>query len=57
VVEISLEGNNLDNLEVQFNADVEDYDLSDVKIEILNLSSNLFKAFPYMALKTSHKLM
>lgn len=57
MVEISLEGNNLDNLEVQFNADVEDYDLSDVKIEILNLSSNLFKAFPYMALKTSHKLM
>ena len=57
LVELSLEGNRLDGLEVQFNADVEEYELLDVKLEVLNLSSNLFPAFPYKALRTSHRLV
>lgn len=57
VVNISLEGNRLDRLEIQFGAEVDEYQLEDVKIEVLNLQSNMFKVFPYKSLSTSPRLM
>eukprot|EP00347_Sterkiella_histriomuscorum_P017777 403348034 len=57
LVNVSLEGNKLDKLEAQFGYDKVDYELEDVKIETLNLSSNQFKIFPYKSLKTSPKLI
>ena len=49
---LSLEGNKLTKLDVYFGMKKGDeYDLVNVKLEQINLSSNMFKIFPYKSLR------
>ena len=58
VKEISLEGNKLTDLEVEFGRKIQNrYDLGGVRLKILNLSQNLLKEFPFDMLKYSKSLV